>query len=74
MTALHLGSTAAGAYRMLEVVAASRTTGVTREELAAAVDMAQSGGTFSTYLRTLRRNGLVSEQGGVVVATDVVWP
>lgn len=63
-----------GAYRMLEVIAAAQHQGVTREQLAEAVEMAQSGGTFSTYLGTLRRNGLVTEAGGRIVATDVVWP
>jgi hypothetical protein len=31
-----------------------------------------SGGTFSTYLGQLRRNGLVEQRGDLVVATDVL--
>ena len=33
-----------------------------------------SGGTFSTYLGILRRNGLVQVEGQRVTASDVLWP
>ena len=33
-----------------------------------------SGGTFGQYRRTLIRNGLVEDSGGVYVATDVLFP
>ncbi len=51
----------AGARAMLDVVLAQRE--VTRDELAAAVEMTATGGTFQTYLSDLRRNGLVEVRG-----------
>jgi hypothetical protein len=38
----------------------------------AAVDMAMSG-TFSTYLSHLRRNGLVTQSGGKIAASDSIF-
>lgn len=64
----------AGCFRMLEAVVSRGELGVSRGDLAEAVDMAASGGTFGTYLGILRRNGLVVENGGFVVATDVLFP
>ena len=31
-------------------------------------------GTFGQYLGMLRRNSLVTEQHGVFIATDILWP
>ncbi len=62
-----------GARRMLDIVRQHYGFGVTRDELAAQLDMAASGGTFSTYLGTLRRNRLVDEvDGKVVLHTQLV--
>lgn len=47
----------AGARRMLDVIISN--PGITRDSLADAVDMTATGGTFNTYLSTLRRNGLI---------------
>lgn len=45
---------------------------LTREDLATATDLAATGGTFSTYLGTLRRNGLVDVgPDGVRLAEDL---
>ncbi len=63
-----------GAYRMLDVIVSTGIHGVSREALASSVDMTASGGTFGNYLSTLRRNGLVTEQGGLIIATDILWP
>lgn len=63
-----------GAYRMLEVIVATGVHGVSRAALANAVDMTATGGTFGNYLSILRRNGLVTEQGGLIIATDILWP
>ncbi len=52
------GALRAGACRMLDVVIA-HPRGITREQLADRVEMEVTGGTFSTYLGDLRRNGLI---------------
>ena len=72
--AMWRGSLKAGCYRMLEVAAAAGPEGVYRQELADAVEMTVTGGTFSTYLGILRRNGLVHVDGQRVTAADVLWP
>ena len=64
----------AGCYRMLEAVVQAREAGVGRGQLADEVGMTVSGGTFTTYLGILRRNGLVSGSGGLIAATDVLFP
>lgn len=63
-----------GNYRMLEAVVEAGAQGLSRDELAGRLDMTASGGTFGTYLSVLRRNGLVDERSGLVVATEVLWP
>jgi hypothetical protein len=63
-----------GAYRMLEVIVATGNHGVGRLVLADAVGMTATGGTFGNYLSILRRNSLVAEQGGLLIATDILWP
>jgi hypothetical protein len=45
----------------------------TRAELAGAVDMEPSGGTFSTYLSILRSNGVVVTRGSEVVASPTLF-
>ncbi len=64
----------AGCYRMLEEVAAAGPGGITRDDLAVATDFTASGGTFTTYLSTLRRNGLVDDQGGQLLAMEMLYP
>ena len=63
-----------GAYRMLEFIVSTGNHGITRQGLADVVSMAATGGTFGQYLGMLRRNGLITEQGGVIKATDILWP
>ena len=48
--------------------------GIARYDLAIAAGYELSGGTFGTYLGVLRRNGLIEQQGDVLVATDVLRP
>lgn len=61
-----------GARNMLDEVVASYPNAVTREELADRLDMAVRGGTFTTYLGTLKRNGLVLvEPEGVQAHPDL---
>jgi len=64
----------AGAYRMLETVVANNEHGIERHALAVSVGMEVTGGTFNTYLGDLRRNGLVTEDRGILIATDILWP
>ena len=68
------GALRAGAFRMLEAIVAAGTQGLARADIAAAVDMEIRGGTFNTYLGDLRRNGLITESGGVSVANDILFP
>jgi len=64
----------AGAYRMLELTAECGAQGIDREELADLSGFTSSGGTYGTYLGTLRRNGLIRVEGTQVIAEDVLWP
>lgn len=58
----------AGARRMLDVVVEAMPDEVGRGELAAAVEMEPTGGTFATYLGNLRSAGLVTTDRGTVRA------
>lgn len=62
----------AGAGRMLQACIDAYPYGLTRDELARAAEVVASGGTFSTYLGELRRNGLVTQAGDTITATDVL--
>jgi hypothetical protein len=55
------------------IVAAGMPSGA-RGDTAAAVNMIALGGTFGTYLCDLRRNGLITEQGRVCRANDILYP
>lgn len=61
----------AGARTMLDVLL-DNPYGITRADLAEAVGMAATGGTFNTYLSTLRRNGLAVEEDGLLTAADII--
>lgn len=45
----------------------------TREELAAAVEMTASGGSFGTYISTLKTNGLIEVNGQYVRTSDSLF-
>ncbi len=62
----------AGAAKMLDALISSYPAGLTREELGAAADISTAGGTFSTYLGDLTRNGLAERSNGEVRATDIL--
>jgi len=64
----------AGAFRMLEAIVEAGRRGLSRDEIAAAVSMERTGGTFNTYLGHLRTNGLITERDGVAVANDILFP
>ena len=68
------GALRPGAYRMLEAVVDAGEAGLSREELAEITGFTASGGTYTTYLGVLRRNGLVEQVQKVVRALPVLWP
>lgn len=62
----------AGARAMLDALIESYPTPLTRDELGEAAGLATSGGTFSTYLGDLTRNGLAERTHSGVVATEIL--
>lgn len=64
----------AGARRMLAELVAVWPGGLTRQELADRSGIEVTGGTFSTYLGTLRSNGLAAEADGEVRADAALFP
>jgi uncharacterized protein len=63
-----------GAFAMLEAIVAAGPDGITRDQVAASVGMTASGGTFTTYLGDLRRNGLITDLGKRCTANDILFP
>lgn len=63
-----------GEMRMLQHLLELHPRGCTRSELAAAVEMEPTGGTFSTYLSTLRSRGLAQVDRDQVVAGAALYP
>lgn len=62
----------AGAARMLQAVIDAYPNGLTKTEIADISAVTASGGTFSTYLSDLRRNGLVEQRGDQIIAADII--
>ena len=62
----------AGAVKMLDALLEAHPDGLTRGQLGAAADIAITGGTFSTYLSDLVRNGLAEKHTDVIVAADLL--
>jgi uncharacterized protein len=67
------GALKAGARKMLDELVAVYPKGISREDLALVTDMTVTGGTFQTYLATLRRNGLVEVDDDEVRASDTLF-
>lgn len=59
----------AGARRMLRAAAEHHPTRLTRAQLATLSKMRATGGTFGTYLSTLRRQGLLEEKDRLLAVT-----
>lgn len=72
LQAHYLNILTAGAARMLQAVIDTYPHGLTRAELADRVGLTYTAGTFSTYLGTLRRNGLVAKNGDQLVASSIL--
>lgn len=66
------GSLRAGAAKMFDALLEAFPGGLTRDALGAAAGLATSGGTFSTYLSDLTRNGLAERAGDEFVASTIV--
>jgi hypothetical protein len=70
--AMWRGVLRAGPRKMLDVLLAAYPDSVLRTELATAVEMVPTSGTFSTYLSDLRRNGLAEVEGQAVRASSII--
>jgi hypothetical protein len=57
---------------MLDALISAHPLALTRAELGAAAALATTGGTFSTYLSDLTRNGLAERHGERITATSVL--
>lgn len=53
----------AGERKMMEVLARTHPFKLTRKQLATLAGLSIKGGTFGTYYSTLRKNGLIEEEG-----------
>ncbi len=58
---------------MLDLLIDAHPDALTRDELAQRAGYEISGGTFNTYLSTLRRNGLAEVTKDTVRADDVLF-
>lgn len=61
-----------GAARMLQAIMDAYPSGLAKDELSERIGIVATSGTFSTYLGELRRNGLIEQINGVVVASDIL--
>ena len=64
------GQLRAGERRILEVVARHHPTRLTRTQLATLAGFSPTGGTYQTYLSTLRRNEFVEEDRAGLLVTN----
>jgi hypothetical protein len=62
-----------GEWRMLEALVQAYPKALTRDALGAHTGYTASGGTFGTYLGTLRRNGLIEVDGAHVRASQTLF-
>ncbi len=63
----------AGARKMLHALVESHPQGFSRDALGTRTDIAHTGGTFSSYLSSLRSNGLIEERGSAVFASSSLF-
>ena len=61
-----------GASRMLQACIDAYPRHLTKADLAHTAGITSSGGTFSTYLGELRRNGLIIQNGDEIVASEIL--
>jgi uncharacterized protein len=67
------GALKAGARRMLDLLVEVYPTGIDRSDLGRLLEMAPAGGTFQSYLSTLRTNGLAVVDGPMVTASPTLF-
>lgn len=67
------GALKRGAREMLDLLVMTYPRGMAKDELAERLNMTASGGTFQTYLSTLRRNGLADVDGAIVSASESLF-
>lgn len=67
------GALRAGERKMLDEAVAAYPEALSREELGSRTGFTPSGGTFGTYLGTLRRNGLLEVEGDRVRASRALF-
>ena len=60
-----------GAHRMLGVLVSRYPMKFTRAQLAALAHISSRSGTFTSYLSTLRKRGLIIEEGDLIYASEV---
>jgi hypothetical protein len=63
----------AGARRMLDILVEISPDWISRAELGERASVQSSGGTFSDYLSSLRRNDLIEENGSMVRAGETLF-
>ena len=61
-----------GAATMLDALIDAYPRNLTKEELGTAAEITTTGGTFSTYLSDLTRNGLARKTATGIIATDIL--
>ena len=57
---------------MLDALIDAYPTGLSKDALGERAEIVTTGGTFSTYLGELVRNGLAERRDGLIVATDIL--
>ena len=62
-----------GASIMLRVLADNYPNKMTREELGMEADIVHTGGSFGTYIATLKRNGLIKVEAGMISASPELF-
>ena len=62
----------AGAAKMLDALIDAYPAGLSKDALGERAEIVTTGGTFSTYLGELVRNGLAWRRDGLIVATDIL--
>jgi len=61
-----------GTSRMAEALIESWPEGLTKDELATRIDMAASGGSFGTYLSRLASAGVITRDGKIRLAAEIM--
>jgi hypothetical protein len=59
-----------GAMRMLKAAAMFLPAGITKPQIATLADLSHTSGSFGTYMGTLKREGLIQFEGGLISVTN----